>query len=177
MAIGAFTIGIVRFFSLVVGSLFILVLPGWLISFIEFPYSDRLSGTEGLLSRRALDWIERLTLAVTLSIIISSAIVFALFNFPEGSKLTPKNFSVATILLNVMFFAMAAWRAKWIPFAFTFVLGAFPLIVIVVNQVFAVAITARNFLIEVSFLLLVLIIIQGITKYRFTLLKKLGQRP
>lgn len=112
IAIGALKIGVVRSFNLVVGSLFILFFPGWFLSFITFPMSDGLNDESELSSRRALDIIERCTLAVALSIIISSIIVFVLYNFLGSSKLTPINFIVAAVFLNSILFAVATLRKK-----------------------------------------------------------------
>src|SRR3989339_1008116 len=62
---------------LVMVGIFIFFIPGWCATVLFLPYSDRMTEDgvqEG--GRRSLDLIERITLAVILSIIISSAVIF-----------------------------------------------------------------------------------------------------
>ncbi len=163
MAVGTMRIGFTRSFTIVVGMLLFLYFPGWWVSFVEFPLSDRFGDETTGSSHRTLDIIERITLAVALSIVLSSATVFVLYIFPGGGALNAENFAIAIILLNIMLFAAAGGRKKWIQWIPALVLGIFPLIVIAVNQIFAVATTTKNFAIEILFLLLVLLIIRIVT--------------
>lgn len=172
IAIGALRIGVVRSFNLVVGSLFVLFFPGWWVSFIAFPVNDSLSDEAGVSSRRSLDIIERCTLAVALSIIISSLTVFVLYNFPGNSKLVPKNFIVATALLAILLFAAATWRKRWIHITSVLILGVFPFVVFALNQVFNIAITVRNLIGELLVLFLVLIVVKIIARKRSLVISK-----
>lgn len=167
IVMGSFKIGMVRSFSLVTGSFFVLFFPGWLLSFIAFPLSEGLSDKTEATSHCALDLIERSTLAVALSIIISSLVVFVLYNFPEGGKLIPKNFVVADTLVNMMLFATVAWRKRYIPFTSVLVLGIFPFLVVALNLVFSIAITVRNFISAVLILCVVLLVIRILTRRGF----------
>ncbi|MBI5134664.1 DUF1616 domain-containing protein [Candidatus Uhrbacteria bacterium] len=149
-----------RSLFIVVGILLLLFFPGWWASFFAFPMSDRVSEGTNSSPYPALDSIERTTLAIALSIVLYSAIVFVLYNFPGGGVLDAENFAIVIVLLNIMLFAAAAWRKRWIHPIFTLVLGIFPMSVILANRVFSIALTMKSFAVEVTLLLLVIILLR-----------------
>ncbi len=165
--ITAMQISISRFFVTTLSIVFMLYFPGWWASFIWFPFTEKIDDETGASSHLAFDIIERITLAIVLSIIVSSIVVFVLHYFPGGSRLNPENLGIAIMLLNSTLFGAAAFRKNWIHFAYALSLGAFPLIIIGANQIFAVALSIKNFVIEILLLSLVLLIVWAVTTSKF----------
>ncbi|MDO8463230.1 MAG: hypothetical protein Q7S96_03080 [bacterium] len=62
---------LLRVGKVVVGVLLTFVLPGVALSYIAFPFHDRFSES----SHRGMDWIERATLTVLGSILVTSGVV------------------------------------------------------------------------------------------------------
>lgn len=101
-------------FYVLFGSAMVLFLPGFFATFIFFPKRDGMSygGEDIVHNERALDMIERITLAILLSIVITSAIVFGLHNLFETSRLTPRNLALSVIFVNIISGAVAIVVAK-----------------------------------------------------------------
>lgn len=162
-AIGTYWISFWNALRFAVAGMFIFLIPGWCVTLIFFPDNDRIledRAREG--KQHSLDLVERLTLAVILSIIISSAVVFAL-NIMPGEKLTPRNLAVGFAMTNLVLGAVAAWRKKRLSRRYVFPVALFPLVVIVLNWL-GVALTIRNFAVEVLGLLLIIIGLWVVTK-------------
>lgn len=77
LAIGFFSsIGYIEAFRIIFGSVYVLFLPGFIISYIFFPKTKDLD-SEGR-GNGAIDWIERIALSFALSIAIVPLLIFYL---------------------------------------------------------------------------------------------------
>jgi putative flippase GtrA len=96
-----------------------LLLPGWLMSYIVFPFRDTWTADDTDDARRALDPIERATFSVLISIVITSGVVFLLGNSASlpipTLELTPRKLFAAMVLVQLMLAVFAAWRIRKIP--------------------------------------------------------------
>lgn len=70
----SFFLEIEESFRIVFGSVYVLFLPGFIISFIFFPKTKELDSKE----ENAIDWLERIALSFALSIAIVPLVVFYL---------------------------------------------------------------------------------------------------
>lgn len=77
LALGVFTkLGIFESFRIVFGSVYVLFLPGFIISYIFFPKTKEFEEKDK--EQGAIDWIERIALSFALSIAIVPLVVFYL---------------------------------------------------------------------------------------------------
>ncbi|MBI4135631.1 DUF1616 domain-containing protein [Candidatus Uhrbacteria bacterium] len=172
-AVGSYWTSFANVIRLIVAGIFIFLLPGWCTTLFFFPRSERIMG-DGMQEgeqkvkrqQRALDPIERTTLAVALSIIISSAVVFTL-NVFSGDKFTPRNLAIAIVLTNFMLYGGMAWRTQRVLARYALPIILFPFAIIVLNWLGAVF-TIRNFKLEVVGLFLVMTAIWIVTKRQHT---------
>ncbi len=93
--------------AMITMSIFFLFLPGLFTTLIFFPRHISFRAiVEDQELRRSLDPLERVTLAVLLSIVITSALVYILyiirFGASSGSALTPLNFILFVIVINAL---------------------------------------------------------------------------
>jgi len=172
-AIGSYWTSFANALRLIVAGIFILLLPGWCTTIFFFPRSERIledgmqeGAQKGRRQQGALDPIERTTLAIILSIIISSTVVFIL-NAVSGDKLTPRNLAIAMVLTNLMLCAGMAWRTQRVLLRYALPIILFPFATIVVNWL-GVAFTIRNFKLEVVGLLVAMAVIWIVTKRQHT---------
>ncbi len=75
-AILGFIIGFLESFRIVFGSVYVLFLPGFIISFIFFPKTKKLDSKDK--NKGEIDWLERIALSFALSIAIVPLAVFYL---------------------------------------------------------------------------------------------------
>lgn len=77
LAIGFFSpIGYIEAFRIIFGSVYVLFLPGFIISYIFFPKTKDFDSEKG--KNGAIDWIERIALSFALSIAIVPLLIFYL---------------------------------------------------------------------------------------------------
>ena len=93
--------------AMIMMSIFFLFLPGLFTTFIFFPrHLSFRAIVEDQELRHALDSLERVTLAVLLSIVITSALVYILyivqFGVSSESALTLLNFVLFVIVINIL---------------------------------------------------------------------------
>ena len=63
---------------IIFGSVYVLFIPGFLISYIFFPYTKEFDSKEKEAEKGAIDWIERIALSFALSIAVVPLLVFYL---------------------------------------------------------------------------------------------------
>ena len=82
-------------FRIVFGSVYVLFLPGFLISYLFFPKTSELE------KKGSIDWIERIALSFALSIAVVPLLVFYL-NL-SGMKIKELNFFFVILILSLIF--------------------------------------------------------------------------
>ena len=82
-------------FRIVFGSVYVLFLPGFLISYLFFPKTSELE------KKGSIDWIERIALSFALSIAVVPLLVFYL-NL-SGMKITALNSFFVILILSLIF--------------------------------------------------------------------------
>ncbi|MDP1728986.1 MAG: DUF1616 domain-containing protein [archaeon] len=103
--LGIFTsLGYLESLRIVFGSVFVLFLPGFIISYIFFPKTKAFESEE----KEAIDWIERIALSFALSIAIVPLMVFYLNLI--GIKINTINTSL--IILGIMIISSAVLHLK-----------------------------------------------------------------
>ena len=108
-------VGFLSAISIFFGSIFILFVPGFLSTFIFFPFHDAV-GTEGRKNTtNGINSIERCTYSILLSIIISSAVVYFLGKadaiFLERDIMAPGYFFTALVMISILFSFFALIRS------------------------------------------------------------------
>ncbi len=99
LAIGLFTpLGFLESFRVVFGSIYVLFLPGFLITWIIFP-KNKANG---------IDWLERIALSFALSIAIVPLVVFYLNLI--GLKISALMSFLTVTLINLIACAVIYWR-------------------------------------------------------------------
>lgn len=95
----------------VVGVLMFLFLPGFLATLLLIPRSDRIQ-TQYTQGQRALDPIERITLGILLSIIITSTLIYVLYWIQPIPRwfIDPDNPLPLAILVTVLLGVMVWWK-------------------------------------------------------------------
>lgn len=165
--VGSLRIGLARSFSIVFGGMLILIIPGLSATLIFFPGHDTLFSykkEEGGGSR-TLDMVERVTLGGILSIILSSGVVFGLYNIAGIDKLNFHNLIWAIIFLNMFVGAIAFWKQKWSTFAQAIPIVVLPSLIYLFNKGTGVAFTNRNIILEILVFIGIIIIIIGLVKF------------
>lgn len=104
---GTYRIGFSHAFLIILASPFIFLMPGLCMTLLMFPHRDYV-GNDTVVEKGSLDIIERSTLSVLLSIVISSALVLLLNGFPGGSKLTQFNLSFVVLGFNFLLISLIA---------------------------------------------------------------------
>lgn len=153
----------VQLIKIFVSIVSLLFLPGFFITLCLYPHQeDFCVNKDESAQQESLDYIERLTLAITLSIVISSMTVFILYHAinlpPVGPKLTPRNLTIAVMGVNMIAAAMAILRILgrryWL---YAFFLGIFPFIIYFFNRLLSISLTTTNVFLELIGLIIVLI--------------------
>ena len=105
--------------QIVIGSILVLFLPGFFATLIFFPHHDSVIARKKEVSpSRSLDMIERITLAILLSIIITSAVVYILARTiavsSQGVELYLQDLAIFIILANVVLAGIIfiVWRYR-----------------------------------------------------------------
>src|SRR3989338_11336996 len=93
-------------FRIVFGSIYVLFLPGFIISFIFFPKTKKFDDENEEKEKGAIDWIERIALSFALSIAIVPLAVFYLNLI--GIRINLLN-SFLTILGIIVISLMILW--------------------------------------------------------------------
>lgn len=110
-AIGVGTIWLPLFNSLriVGGTFFVLVLPGFILSFVFFPEGKSIIGERDE-TIPALDWVERMTLALALSLSVVPLTVYLANRI--GLPITTTN--VVVLIAGIIFVSIAilVWRVR-----------------------------------------------------------------
>ena len=107
LSLGLFTnLEMLESFRIVFGSIYVLFLPGFIISFIFFPKTKKLESNENEGKKGDIDWIERIALSFALSIAIVPLTVFYLNLI--GLKINILNssltiFGIIIISLGILF--------------------------------------------------------------------------
>ena len=94
-----FIMGFLESFRIVFGSVYVLFLPGFIISFIFFPKTNE---------KKGIDWLERIALSFALSIAIVPLVVFYL-NL-AGIKITL--LSTSLIILGIIIVSVIILKRK-----------------------------------------------------------------
>lgn len=100
---------------LAAGVALVLVIPGWCLTVLAFPIRDRIGADHSNDAPRALDIIERMTLAVIFSIVVTSGVVFVLSREVRaiGVPLTPRML-FGTLMAVSALLALGVW-ARLLP--------------------------------------------------------------
>lgn len=93
---------------IIFGSVYVLFLPGFLISYIFFPETREFDGGKKPENSKAIDWIERIALSFALSIAIVSLVVFYLNLI--GIKINFLNSFIEILAIIVVSVAVLAIR-------------------------------------------------------------------
>lgn len=142
------------------GSLLSLFFPGFFLTFFAFPSHEPLWGKQGAseTSGRPLDIIERVVLAVIFSIIISSAVVFALSKGVAGTSLASAYlwFSLGSVVMIAG--ALACWRKQWMGWLFCALVALFPMAVFLIHYAVDLVFTFAILVKEVAIFVMVMIL-------------------
>jgi hypothetical protein len=133
--IGAMYFGLSRMSAWVFSMPLLLLLPGLWISYYFYPDSEKCFADDDSSKRSVLDPIERTTLAFALSVVTTSIVVYGLGTVVGGVKLQPKNLAVAILFVNIILFAVAATKKRWISRVSAVSIGAPPIILVALNIV------------------------------------------
>ena len=105
LGLGVFSsLGLLESFRIVFGSIFVLFLPGLVISFIFFPKTNEFDSKD----KDSVDWIERTALSFALSIAIVPLAVFYL-NL-VGVRINVLNSSLIIIGIILISFGILYWK-------------------------------------------------------------------
>ena len=110
--IGYFSdLGMIESFRVVFGSVYVLFLPGFIISFIFFPKTKKFDEEKNVKEESgAIDWIERIALSFALSIAIVPLAVFYLNLI--GLKINVLNSSLTILGIIVISLGIFYWKGK-----------------------------------------------------------------
>lgn len=105
--VGSLWLGFWQSFAVITMSVLVLFLPGFFISFIFFPeHIAFMAASNDQKLRRALDPLERVTLAILLSIVITSGLIYILYtiqlNISDKNVLTPFYFILFAASINIL---------------------------------------------------------------------------
>ena len=113
LAIGFFSsLGHLESFRIIFGSIYVLFLPGFILSFIFFPKTRAFEDKEKDKEREkgSIDWIERIALSFALSIAVVPLAVFYLSLI--GVKINLLNSFLTILGIIVISSAILIWRLK-----------------------------------------------------------------
>ncbi len=124
IGLGVFTsLGYLESFRIVFGSVYVLFIPGFIISYIFFPFSkpfEEETGKKSLIDKgvnvndgkdgKAIDWIERIALSFALSIAVVPLVMFYL-NF-VGVKINVFNSFFVILGIIVVSFLILWFRLR-----------------------------------------------------------------
>lgn len=158
-AIAIAQIGLSLFIKGVFATAMVLVLPGMLMSYIFFPNSDAFQ-SDSADPQRTLDRIERLTISVLTSIVLTSIIIFIVARLLGNQRFNSENFYIALTLLIVFLFAGAAGRMKWLDWITVSILVLFPPSVILLHLWLRISMDKNIFSMELITLLLACILVR-----------------
>lgn len=106
---------------MVFGSFFVLFLPGFFLTWIFFPQTDSVVDRKHINNvnekndapcTRALDFIERGTLSVIMSIVVISATVYTLYMIPpRGVHTSSEKVAWGIVVVNIIC-AAGAWKSR-----------------------------------------------------------------
>ncbi len=109
LLIGAFSsLTYLESFRIVFGSIYVLFIPGFIISYIFFPKTSNTDFDHE--EKKSIDWLERIALSFALSIAIVPLTVFYLNLI--GLKISLINSFITILVIIIVSFIILMWRNK-----------------------------------------------------------------